>query len=144
MLAYADDIVLLAPTADALRRMLKICDNYASEFNIIFNAEKSKCLIARTKGKICGHINSFDNIVFLIGGIAIYIVDEWPHVGHTISFRCDDKSDISNRRNCMVGHINNVICYFNNLDSLIKLKLVMAYCTSHYGCEIWDLWSASI
>ena len=29
-LAYADDIVLLAPTVDALRRMLKLCDNYAS------------------------------------------------------------------------------------------------------------------
>ena len=37
MLAYADDIVLLAPTVDALRRILKICDNYASEFNIVFN-----------------------------------------------------------------------------------------------------------
>ena len=44
----------------------------------------------------------------------------------------------------MVGQINNVICYFNNFDSLSKLKLVVAYCTSHYGCEIWDLWSASI
>ena len=44
----------------------------------------------------------------------------------------------------MDGQINNVICYFNNLDSLIKLKIVVAYCTSHYGCEIWDLWGASI
>ena len=79
-----------APTVDALRRMLKICDNYASEFNIVFNAKKSKCLIARPKGKICGHINSFDNSVFLIGGYAIDIVDEWPHVGHIISSRCDD------------------------------------------------------
>ena len=43
MLAYADDIVLLAPTVDALRRMLKICDNNASEFNIVFNAKISKC-----------------------------------------------------------------------------------------------------
>ena len=98
---------------------------------IVFNAKKSKCLIVRAKGKICGHINSFDNGVFLIEGNAIDIVDEWPHVGHTISCRCDDKSDILNRRNCMVGQINNVICYFNNLDSLIKLKLVVAYCTSH-------------
>ena len=44
--SYADDIVLLAPTVDALRRMLKICDNYASKFNIVFNAKQSKCLIA--------------------------------------------------------------------------------------------------
>ena len=44
----------------------------------------------------------------------------------------------------MVGQINNVICYFSNLVSLIKLKLVVAYCISHYGCEIWNLWSTSI
>ena len=56
--------MLLAPTVDALRRMLKICDNYASEFDIVFNAKKFKCLIARPKGKICDHINSFDNSVF--------------------------------------------------------------------------------
>jgi len=40
-LAYADDIVLLAPTASALRKMLAISDSYASEFHIVFNANKS-------------------------------------------------------------------------------------------------------
>ena len=44
-LAYADDVVLLAPTATALRRMLSICDCYASEYCISFNAIKSKCLV---------------------------------------------------------------------------------------------------
>ena len=97
-----------------------------SEFNIVLYAKKSKCLIARSKGKICGHINSFDNSVFLIGGNAIDSADDWPHVGHTISSRCDDKSDILNRGNCMVEQINNVVWFFNNLDSLIKLKLVVA------------------
>jgi len=41
-LAYANDIVLLAPTASALRKMLAICDSYASEFHFLFNANKSK------------------------------------------------------------------------------------------------------
>ena len=44
-LAYADDIVLLAPTANAMRHMLKVCDNYASDYSIIFNASKSKCIL---------------------------------------------------------------------------------------------------
>ena len=43
-LAYADDIVLLAPSASAMRRMLLCCDRYASDYNIIFNASKSKCI----------------------------------------------------------------------------------------------------
>jgi len=49
-LAYADDIVLLAPSANAMRRMLLYCDSYASEYNITFNASKSKCIRFCPKG----------------------------------------------------------------------------------------------
>lgn len=34
-LAYADDMALLAPTPSALRIMLKICQNFASEFSVV-------------------------------------------------------------------------------------------------------------
>ena len=47
-LAYADDIVLLAPTANAMRHMLKICDIYASDYSIVFNASKSKCIFVQS------------------------------------------------------------------------------------------------
>ena len=50
-LGYADDITLLAPTKLALHRMLQICDNYAKDFNILFNAEKSH-YIHFTKGRV--------------------------------------------------------------------------------------------
>ena len=33
-LAYADGIVLLAPSASALRKMLAICDNHAQDYHI--------------------------------------------------------------------------------------------------------------
>ena len=39
-LAYADDIVLLAPTARAMRKLLSLCDEFASGFNVLFNAKK--------------------------------------------------------------------------------------------------------
>ena len=82
VLAYADDIVLLAPTPDALRLMLKHCDHYTNNFNILFNASKSKCLIVRPRGMTCGNTSYFANIEFFIGGRVIEIVDEWPHIGH--------------------------------------------------------------
>jgi len=41
-LAYADDIVLIAPTPSAMRQLLTICDIYAAEYDITFNANKSK------------------------------------------------------------------------------------------------------
>jgi ribosomal protein S17E len=36
-------LTLVASTADALRRMLEICNKYAQEFSILFIANKSKC-----------------------------------------------------------------------------------------------------
>jgi len=42
-LDYADDIVLLAPTPSAIRKLLNICDDYAREYSNIFNGKKSKC-----------------------------------------------------------------------------------------------------
>ena len=36
-LAYADDIVLLAPSPSAMRILLQICDSYAAKYDINFN-----------------------------------------------------------------------------------------------------------
>ena len=44
-LAYADDIVLLALTASAMRARLNSCDLFAKQYNIIFNGNKSKVCI---------------------------------------------------------------------------------------------------
>jgi len=37
-LAYADDLVLIAPSASGMRKMLSICDNYALDFHMSFSA----------------------------------------------------------------------------------------------------------
>ena len=34
---------------------------------------------------------------------------------------------------------NNVLCYFQKQCSDVKYKLFQAYCTSLYGCELWNL-----
>lgn len=41
---YADDLVILAPAA---RKLLSICDEYATNFDIILNTSKSKFLLFR-------------------------------------------------------------------------------------------------
>lgn len=135
-LAYADDLVLVAPSPAALRRMLLICDAYASEYNILFNAKKSKCIavLPSTRQYLMPTVKE---CVFCIGGCSIEIVDSWLHLGHTFNWRLDDAEDINRKRNSMVGQINAVLCYFGSLDPIVKNKLFKAYCSSMYGCEIW-------
>jgi hypothetical protein len=140
ILAYADDVVLLAPTPHAMRKMLAVCDAYANEFNVCFNASKSKSLIVRP------HLLSKTgpNPDFYIGGKLIEIVDRWPHLGHIITNTLSDLDDVRNRRNSLVGQINNVLCYFGTLDCTTKVKLLKSYCSSFYGCELWDMWDGGI
>ena len=47
--AYADDVVLLAPCASALRCMLNICNTYASQHGLWFNAGKTQLMFQKVK-----------------------------------------------------------------------------------------------
>ena len=57
------------------------------------------------------------------GSNAVEIVNQWTHLGHIIDNRCDHGADISFRRNSTVDQINNVLCYFNQVDAAPKVKL---------------------
>ena len=91
-LVYADDIVLLAPTAWAMRKLLSLCDEFSSGFNVLFNAKMSKCVYIRPKKD--NKSNCCLKPMFNIGGDAIEFVRQWLHLGNLINDIWDDKDDI--------------------------------------------------
>jgi hypothetical protein len=121
-----------------MRTLLAICDSYALEFDIVFNAEKSKFLVVSSPKRrniysaLCGSR-------FVIGGNLIENVKQYTHLGHIICSSFLDSEDILYRRNSLVGQTNNFLCFFNKLDFTVKLKLFKTYCSSMYGCELWNL-----
>lgn len=137
-LAYADDIVLLAPSASALRTMLHVCDNYARDYSISFNASKSKCLVVLPDNRL--FLNEFvKKGTFYVGNNPIEYVDHFIHLGHVITNRLTDNDDIVKRRHDFVGQVNNVLCFFRKLNSCVVHRLFQSYCMSLYGCELWLL-----
>ena len=44
----------------------------------------------------------------------------------------------------MVGQINNVLHYFSQVGAVPKVKLHKSYCSSFYGCELWNIFHAAI
>ena len=71
--------MLLAPTVNSMRKMLACCDTYASDYNVIFNANKSKCIFFPAKG----HKRKLNStLVFEIGSQPVEFVSQWPHLGH--------------------------------------------------------------
>ena len=93
-LAYADDIVLIAPTATAMRKLLSIRGEYATEYCISFNASKSKCLaVLPANGR---ELNSYLNECRLtFNDQPIELVQSFQHLGHTITSQLNDASDIT-------------------------------------------------
>jgi len=119
-LAYADDIVLLAPSASALCIMLAISDKYANDYCISFNASKSKCLVVLPRK--CRFLGDYTkDCTFYVGNNSIE--HPFEHLGHVITNQLTDNADILKRRSDFIGKSNNVLCLFSKLSSLIKYRL---------------------
>jgi len=102
VVAYADDLVLLAPSPNATRNMLKICDEFGERYSVIFNAIMSKCLLGLSSNRSY-RLSHATTPVFYIGGNVIEFVNEWSHLGHVISSSGDDMHDIESRKSILVG-----------------------------------------
>ena len=44
-LSYADDMVILNPSATALQKQLDICSVYLEKHDIVYNVKKSVCVV---------------------------------------------------------------------------------------------------
>ena len=107
-LAYADDIIILAPSPSAMRILLQICDSYAAEYDINFNSDKPKFIVIPAHKR--RHLYSaMCNCSFDVGNKKIDNVDRFSHLGHIItSSLVVDNDDIVQRRNTFVGQTSNV------------------------------------
>ena len=85
--AYADDVVLLAPCASALRCMLNICNTYASQHGLLFNAGKTQLICFRKSKSI--------KSLPVIQNTQLKYKDEVKHLGHILHYNLVDGPDIT-------------------------------------------------
>ena len=114
-LAYADDLVLLAPSANAMRS-IRMCDDYATQFNVVFNASISKCIQCLPMGTSKYVTQTACCPLFSIGSNAIEFVAKWPHLGHNITNDCADTDDICAAKSRLIGQINKVLYNFRKVN----------------------------
>ena len=82
-LGYAGDIVFLAPSADALKIMISICEAYAYEFSILFNPRKSKLM--------CFNVNVHNLDITLCGEKVIHC-DSETYLGVSLNGNITDRA----------------------------------------------------
>ena len=142
ILVYADDIVLLAPRRQALQLMVDTCSNYAINHNLLFSTNpdpsksKSKCMYFDHRSRV----NNNNLACILLNDKRLPYVTSAKHLGNTLDCTRKDK-DISVKRGITIGKINGVLQEFNFAHPMTKCSVIHKYCTSFYGCELWDFYS---
>jgi len=88
--------------------MLAICDSFATDYCVSFNAKKSKCLAVFRLFKRFLYAK-LSKCVFYVDGKPVDFMRSHPHLGHIINAPMDDTEDISQRRGVFTGQVNNVV-----------------------------------
>ena len=82
---YADDLMLLAPNREVLQEMLRVCQQYAREHNLVFSTDpipsksKTKCMY------FCGRVGNVKYPAPVqLEGKDLPWVEHADHLGHTL------------------------------------------------------------
>jgi hypothetical protein len=131
--AYADDIILLAPSVRALNILLQICHSWARRNRLLFNAQKSVSICFSGSLKR-GPVDQ--SIPVTLDGVAIPTSEEVLHLGHKLRYDLSDSAEVMS----IARNFNKKFHgFFQKFVKLRKRELLVplynAYCTSFYGLE---------
>ena len=132
IIAYADDIVLLAPSFKGLQLLLDKASEFALDLELKFNSDKSKYMVFRRNKrklitscslKICdNNLEKVENIKYL---------------GFTLNSNLRNNDDICRARRKFYSDFNSLIRKFNFASDNVKIFLFKQFCTQFYGGDLW-------
>ena len=131
-LMYADDTVLIAPSASGLQKLLQICETYAVECDIIFNVKKTKCIVVKPK-----LLKKLNMPTVYLNGKALNFVSSHKYLG--VLF-CDDQrddDDITKHIRGLYSRGNVLTKNFRQCSDDVKCLLFKAYCSNFYCSQLW-------
>ena len=127
---YADDIALISPSMYGLKKMISVCESYASDYHITFNPTKSKI--------ICFNVDPSKCTPIYLNNQPITIVNSDKHLGNYISSDINDRNIMNNVCD-FYQRSNSVLANFSGCDSESLDSLHNTFCMHMYGCELWNL-----
>ena len=133
ILAYADDLVLLARSKSQLGRLYKILEKGMNERKLLINKNKSKCIVF---DKCSGNIME-DNIE--ICDTMFEVVKKYKYLGHIIQNNLLDLEDVEYRLNAFYGKFNWLFRNFKNVSIDVFYFLFKSFCVPDYGLPLWNL-----
>ena len=131
ILAYADDVVLLAPSATGLQLLIDTFCDLLKTLNLKVNINKTKCMIFSLKPK--------ENLVklFSVWQKPIEFVDTFRYLGFYMQNNMRDSEDIINTRGKFYRDFNCILRKFSYVNKDVLLYFFKQYCLQFYSAELW-------
>ena len=133
ILAYADDIVIIGDTQEALEALYSKLSNHLENLKLIMNTSKSKCMIFETSryGSDIREIRLMNDI--------LECVSVYKYLGHLIERNLSDVRDAECRLNQFYAKFNTVFRKFKKVSLETLLYLFNSYCLPDYGLSLWNV-----
>ena len=132
ILAYADDIVIFAPTSVGLQCILSHLNRRLNDHFLMVNVTKTKTLCFKKK-------NRYSNFRpdFYYGGILLDKVQKYKYLGIIMNENMTDEDDIDRLRNSFNKSAGSFYRKFYSLPFNLKFNLFKVLCTSLFGSQLW-------
>lgn len=133
VVAYADDIVLLSPSASGLKSLLQSINQSLTKLNLEINQSKTVCMkFAKSHKKFIDF-----NPIFEIGNHKLENVNKLKYLGYILTNDLSNEEDIKKCTTKFFSEFNCILRNFNYVDYNVLLKLFRSYCLCFYGLELW-------
>ncbi|XP_061719999.1 uncharacterized protein LOC133527126 [Cydia pomonella] len=131
-ISYADDMVLLGPSINAIRQLVNKCENYAEQHGLRYNSKKSEVMIFKS--------NKYNPTVVppvMLGGVPLKVADQFKYLGHIVTPDLRDDADIERERRALSVRGNMIARRFARCTKEVKITLFKAYCQTFYTSSLW-------
>ena len=137
---FCDDILLLAPTRDAMALMLKTCERFAVRNNLQFSTDpnpaksKSKCILITGLRK-----NLAKPVPLVLNGKDLPWVSSATHLGHEFHESGTMDLDTRMKRAEFIRNSTEIRETFSFASPAEVLRAVKVFAGDFYGANLWKL-----
>ena len=108
-----------------LQHLINVCSKFGIENDILFNRNKSVCMVVNHSDR------KNSTPLMYLNGIALEYVDRVRYLGVLLSQDMKDDADMSRHLRSFYARINVIFCKFHHGSASIKVKLIKTYCAPY-------------
>ena len=130
---YADDMCILAPSLKGLQRLLDICSDYCSDWDICLNPKKTKNVFFGRAANI--------NFEITLNGSVVEWVQEWKYLGVVLRSGKRFGCSVTDRVKSFYRSLNSILRVEGRSDDMVLLQLIESHCIPilTYAIEVTDV-----